>query len=184
MQLLILGQQVVLGLLPIGIRDDAFGRAHELALRLVLRADALRAFHRVDDIDRISRGNRLIGTDGFARVTRGARLGDHQCHGRVLLLLLHAALGTSRSAATRPLSRARPPVIITTPLTAPIDFSSLDSRAAIERWMPFRMFDAVMPRDTMLMTSVSANTAQMLDTTSGLSAWRDNVPISSWAMPR
>jgi hypothetical protein len=50
--------------------------------------------------------------------------------------------------------------------------------------MPLRMLGAVMPRETMLMTSVSASTAQMLDTTSGLSAWFDSEPISSWAMPR
>src|SRR6516225_1588600 len=42
--------------------------------------------------------------------------------------------------------------------------------------MPLRMLGAVIPRDTMLMTSVSASTAQMLDTTSGLSAWHDNTP--------
>ena len=42
-----------------------------------------------------------------------------------------------------------------------------------------------MPRETMLITSVSASTAQMLLTTfSGLSPWLDSVPISSWAMPR
>ena len=59
-----------------------------------------------------------------------------------------------------------------------------DSRPAIDRWMPLRMLGAVIPRETMLMTSVSASTAQMLLTTSGLSACCDKAPISSWAMPR
>jgi hypothetical protein len=46
------------------------------------------------------------------------------------------------------------------------------------------MLGAVMPRETMLITSVSASTAQMLDTASGSSACLDKEPISSWAMPR
>ena len=40
---------------------------------------------------------------------------------------------SSISAATSPLSSARPPVIITTPVVAPIDFSSFESRPAIDR---------------------------------------------------
>ena len=31
----------------------------------------------------------------------------------------------------------------------------------MDRWMPLRMFGVVMPRDTMLITSVSASTAQI-----------------------
>ena len=48
--------------------------------------------------------------------------------------------------------------------------SSLASRPAFEMCMPLRMLGAEMPRDTMLMTSVSDNTAQMLDGRSGSSA--------------
>src|SRR5450759_2493564 len=91
---------------------------------------------------------------------------------------------SSSRAATNPLSRASPPVTITAPSTTPIDFSSLDSRAAIERWMPFRMFGVVMPRETMLITSVSASTAQMLLTTSGLSPLLDSFPFSARPIPR
>ena len=50
--------------------------------------------------------------------------------------------------------------------------------------MPFRMFAAEMPRETMLMTSVSARTAQIEDTFSGLSPCFDSAPISSCAIPR
>ena len=78
-----------------------------------------------------------------------------------------------------PLSRAKPPVQSTTPSVALITRSSLAKRPAIDRWIPLRMFGAVIPRDTMLMTSVSASTAQMLETISGLSACLDRVPISS-----
>ena len=46
------------------------------------------------------------------------------------------------------------------------------------------MFAVVMPRDTMLMTSVSASTAQMPDTFSGLSPFCDRGPISSSVTPR
>src|ERR1039457_2189778 len=91
---------------------------------------------------------------------------------------------SSSMAATSPVSRASPPVTITAPSTTPIDFSSLDSRAAIERWMPLKIFGVEMPRETMLITSVSASTAQMLLTPSGLSPCRESDPISSCAIPR
>jgi hypothetical protein len=55
---------------------------------------------------------------------------------------------------------------------------------AIDRWMPRRMLEAEIPRDTMLITSVSASTAQIDETFSGESPCWDRVPISSWAIPR
>ena len=90
----------------------------------------------------------------------------------------------SRIAATRPLSSASPPVIITTPSLVPAVFSNFARRSAIEMWMPLRMFAAEMPRETMLMTSVSASTAQMPLTFSGVAPCCESVPISSCAMPR
>src|SRR6516225_1578729 len=42
--------------------------------------------------------------------------------------------------------------------------------------MPLRMLGAVIPRDTMLMTSVSASTAQMLDTTFGVLSCQADKP--------
>src|SRR3989304_3297909 len=80
-----------------------------------------------------------------------------------------------------PASCASPPVTRTTPFVPPIDLRSLFSRPAIDRWMPFRMLDVEIPREPRLIQSVSASTAQIDETTSGLSAWQDRVPISSCA---
>src|SRR5208282_5112869 len=84
-QLLILGQQVVLALDPIGIRHDTVGRTDELALRLVLGADALRAFHRVDDVHRTAGGNRLVRTHRLACIASGACVDDQKRHSVVSL---------------------------------------------------------------------------------------------------
>ena len=66
----------------------------------------------------------------------------------------------------------------------PVTLSSLTSRAAIERWMPLRMLGVEMPRETMLMTSVSASTAQIDEHVSGLSACSESGPTSSSVTPR
>ena len=70
------------------------------------------------------------------------------------------------SAAARPSSAARPPLTNTTPST-PSDWSSRAKRPAMLSWIPRRMLAAARPRETMLMTSVSASTAQIELTASG-----------------
>src|SRR5579863_9293280 len=80
MQLLVLRQQVVLALFPIRIRHDAAGRTDDLALRLVLGADAFRALQRVDDVHGIPRGNGLVRAYRLAGVASRAGVGDHQSH--------------------------------------------------------------------------------------------------------
>jgi hypothetical protein len=66
---------------------------------------------------------------------------------------------SSSIATSSPVSSATPRVSCATPSFTPVSFSSLTMREAIDRWMPFRMSGVAMPRLTMLMTSVSANTA-------------------------
>jgi hypothetical protein len=66
----------------------------------------------------------------------------------------------------------------------PVTLSSFTMREAIERWMPFRMSGVAIPRDTMLITSVSASTAQIELTFSGFAEVRESGPISSTATPR
>jgi hypothetical protein len=77
MQLLVFRKQIVLRLRPIGIREDAIRRANQLALRFVLGADAFGAFHWIDDVHWIPRGNGLVRADRFAGVASGACFGDH-----------------------------------------------------------------------------------------------------------
>src|SRR5581483_10890897 len=55
----VLLEQRFLGLAEVGMLDDAGRRAHELALRLVLGADALGAAQRVDHVGRSLR-DRLV----------------------------------------------------------------------------------------------------------------------------
>ena len=50
--------------------------------------------------------------------------------------------------------------------------------------MPLRMSAVLMPRETMLMTSVSARTAQMLETFSGEEEVTESLPTSSRGTPR
>ena len=51
-------------------------------------------------------------------------------------------------------------------------------------WMPLMMLARETPRETMLMTSVSASTEQMDEQRSGASAASDSGPFSSTPMPR
>ena len=51
-------------------------------------------------------------------------------------------------------------------------------------WMTFRMSGVAIPRDTMMLTSVSASTAQIELTFSGFYEIFDSVTISSTATPR
>jgi hypothetical protein len=87
-------------------------------------------------------------------------------------------------AASSPVSSARPPVSSAVPPLTPVTLSSLTMREAIDRWMPLRMSGVAMPRLTMLMTSVSASTAQIELTFSGSCEVCDSGPISSTATPR
>lgn len=98
--------------------------------------------------------------------------------------VIFSLTSSSCSAASSPASSARPPVRSTVPLVMPVTFSSFTRREAIERWMPFRMSGVAMPRETMLMTSVSASTAQIELTFSGFFEVCDSGPISSTATPR
>src|SRR3974390_3072435 len=66
-QRLVFREQIVLAFGPVRIRQDAFGGADELALRLVLRADAFGALQRIDHVDRIARRNRLFWKHPLAR---------------------------------------------------------------------------------------------------------------------
>jgi hypothetical protein len=54
----------------------------------------------------------------------------------------------------------------------------------MDSWMPRRMFDSFTPRETMLMTSVSASTAQIPETFSGRSASMESGPTSSRVTPK
>src|SRR6266487_3960622 len=96
-QLLVFRQQILWALGPVRIGHDAALRTHQLALRLVLGADAFGAFHRIDDVDRAARRNRLVRTDRLAGIASRARFGDHQGH---RVLLVYAALATSACAAS------------------------------------------------------------------------------------
>ena len=85
-----------------------------------------------------------------------------------LLFLVFSSAKSCSMAATMPTSFERPPVTTTLP-SAPTARTSCTRRPAMLRWMPRKMSEVLMPRATMLITSVSASTAQMLETFSGLS---------------
>ena len=89
----------------------------------------------------------------------------------------------SRRVCTRPTSAESPPVTSTTPW-ALAALSSRTKRPAIDWWMPLMMLGAEIPRETMLITSVSASTAQMDEHCSGSSASSERGPISSRVIPR
>ena len=57
-------------------------------------------------------------------------------------------------------------------------------REAIDRWIPLSTSGVAMPRETMLMTSVSASTAQIELHFSGFCELCESGPISSIATPR
>src|ERR1700693_729823 len=80
MQLLILGEQVVLAFGPVRIGFDAVDRTDQLALRVVLGADAFGALHRIDYVHRVAGGDGLVWTYRFASVTRRTGIGNQQCH--------------------------------------------------------------------------------------------------------
>tara|TARA_R110000851_G_scaffold15429_1_gene51019 strand:+ start:6040 stop:6288 length:249 start_codon:yes stop_codon:yes gene_type:complete len=63
------------------VEGDAVHWANLLALRLVVVAHALGAQVRVDDIDLLAWGDRIIGAFGLADVAINALVGNHQGHG-------------------------------------------------------------------------------------------------------
>ena len=89
----------------------------------------------------------------------------------------------SPMACCRPAFRASPPVISTGEV-AFTEASSFTRRWATDRWIPLRMSPVATPRLTMLITSVSARTAQMPDGCSGCAAWTDREPTSASGTPR
>ena len=106
--------------------------------------------------------------------------------GGVALTTGVAALVAAAVPAILP-AKSLGPVALAFLLWLPSDFALFRSFAkpdAIDSWMPFRMFAVEIPRDTMLMTSVSASTAQMPETFSGADPWREIVPISESVTPR
>jgi ABC-type branched-subunit amino acid transport system ATPase component len=64
-------------------RSCCVGRAHQLALGLVLGAHALGAAQRVYQVVGVADRDRLVGADGLAGVAGGAVVVDQQGHGRV-----------------------------------------------------------------------------------------------------
>src|SRR5512132_1228879 len=79
-QRLVLRLQLVGTLDEVGVDDDAVGRTHEPALRLVLGAYAFGAAQRVDDVDRIADADRFVRAHRLAGVAGGAVVVDEQCH--------------------------------------------------------------------------------------------------------
>src|SRR6266567_2318392 len=112
-QLLVFRQQILWALGPVRIGHDAALRTHQLALRLVLGADAFGAFHRIDDVDPAARRNRLVRADRLAGIASRARFGDHQGHGVLLALMplrRHRLAPRASRNGTRPTTplRSRP----------------------------------------------------------------------------
>ncbi len=73
----------------------------------------------------------------------------------------------SESAAAQPVVGGQAPAHERRPPPRPSDWRSRANRPAMLSWMPRRMSAASRPRETMLMTSVSASTAQIELTVSG-----------------
>src|SRR5690606_27285215 len=84
LQALVLLHQLLLGLLLLGVDQDAVHGAHLDALRLVIVAHALGAEIRVDLVDLVALGNRTVGALGLAHIAVDAFIGDHQSHGSLL----------------------------------------------------------------------------------------------------
>src|SRR5579875_3701022 len=63
-----------------GIDNDAFHRAHDHALRLIVMADAFGAQRGIDDVELLAKRNRLVRADGFADVAVDAGIEDLEGH--------------------------------------------------------------------------------------------------------
>jgi hypothetical protein len=99
---LVLGQELVARLDDVGMLDDAVRGTDELALRLVLGADAFGAARRVDRVDEVAGADRLVRADRPARVAQRAVVVDREGHG-----ISVSGPVTKRQAAARPVSSRR-----------------------------------------------------------------------------
>jgi len=62
------------------VQFNALHRTHHLALRLVVMADALRAFVGINDVIVIAHGNCVVRALGLANVAIDTFFGDEQGH--------------------------------------------------------------------------------------------------------
>jgi hypothetical protein len=85
-KLIFFGQQRFLGFRPIGVRTGGFVRADRAALRLIEKADALRATVRINFKMRVPHADRLIGAFRFADAAAQAFIGYFVRHVAILLL--------------------------------------------------------------------------------------------------
>ena len=76
------------------------------------------------------------------------------------------------------------PPVRTTGEVALSEDSSLTILLAIDRWIPLMISGVDIPRDTILITSVSARTEHIPEGVSGVTDLRDVGPTSSIARPR
>ena len=81
MQVFVLFEQVFLGLWPVMVLNNAICRAHQLALRFILGADALGALGRIDHVDFIALRDGAVRALRFANVAVDAFIADNQRHG-------------------------------------------------------------------------------------------------------
>src|SRR5690606_22338319 len=77
-------QQLRFAFRVVGVRVDAFDRAHGHALRFVEMADALGAQRRIDDVDRFALRDRPVRAHRLADVAVDAELVDLQGHARIV----------------------------------------------------------------------------------------------------
>jgi hypothetical protein len=78
---LIFFHQLLLGLLVIGVLEDAVDRAHLDTLGSLVVADALGTEIGVDDIDLVALADGAVGAFGLAHVTVDAFVSDVKRHG-------------------------------------------------------------------------------------------------------
>lgn len=79
-QLSVFGHERVLTFLPLWVDFDAFDRAHDLALRLIVMAHTLCACHRVNYIKLISHRDGVVGALRFTDVAVDAFICNSECH--------------------------------------------------------------------------------------------------------
>lgn len=79
-QAFVFRHQCILAFFPLWVQLNAFNRADDLALRLVMMPDTLGAFVRVDDIKLIPHRDGLVGALWFANITVDALVSDAKRH--------------------------------------------------------------------------------------------------------
>jgi hypothetical protein len=80
MELGMLCQQLLLGLLVFRIQRNTIYRADFNALRLIIKADTLGALVGIDYVNLVASGNRIIRTFGLTNITVDTFIGNHQSH--------------------------------------------------------------------------------------------------------